>query len=140
MTPNPQPPRKPRSLWGVLLLAGLLGAAFVLAQEASQQSQPPPKEEKEKKAEKEKTSRRLFGGGKISLRSSRQEQDTAGHGFKGVGEDGKVQRAALSAQPGSEEYAKVAQMSGYKVPQDDLAAFLQGGGLRTRSQAKKGGS
>jgi len=121
--------RVPRA--GLLLLGALLAAGLLLAQAPAQQ--PPPEEKKQDKKE-EKPRKRVFTG-KISLRSSRQEKETASYGFKGVGEDGRVQQAALNAQPSGEDWVKTNQLAAYQLPPEELAAFLAQGGLRPRGDA-----
>lgn len=117
-----------RRPYGLIFLGALLAAALLVAQEGSKPApaQPPEKEKQEKKEAKP---RRTFTG-KITLRSSRQESDTASYGFKGVGEDGGVQQATLNAQPGGEDHQKVARLASYQVPGEELQAFIHQGGLR----------
>ena len=136
---NPLSPHRPKRGFLLALVVGLVSTALLLAQEARQQAQPPAKEQ-EKKAEKQKAARRLFGGGKVTLVSSRQESDTAAHGFKGVGEDGRVTRAALTAEPSGEDFAKVTQMTSAQVSPEDLSVFLTEAGLRGRSERRPGGA
>lgn len=133
MTPIGHPRRAPRP--GLVVLSALLAAVLLLAQGPGQQPQAPPKE-KEKEAKKEKPPSRIFSG-KIALRSSRQESETATYGFKGVGDDGQVQKAALATQPTGLEYHKVEQMTIYQVPHEELLAFLEQAGLHTRGTAEK---
>jgi hypothetical protein len=118
----------------LVLLALLLVATVLLAQGAGQKGKKAP--EKGKQAQKEKPSKRIFGG-RVTLVSSRQESDTAGHGFKGVDEDGSVQKAVLASQPGGGDYQQVAQMRESRASADELAAFLQEGGLRTQSSRRR---
>lgn len=131
--------RIPRA--GLLLLGALLAAGLLLAQAPAQPDsgqQPPPEEKKQDKKEekprKPESGKRVFTG-KISLRSSRQEKETASYGFKGVGEDGRVQQAALNAQPSGEDWVKTNQLAAYQLPPEELAAFLAQGGLRPRGDA-----
>ena len=132
MRPSPLWLHRPRrGLVLALLLAALAGAAFVLAQEA-RRDQPPQKEDKKAEEDKRKSSRRLFGEGKITMRSSRQEEATLGAGFKGVDKDGKVQKAALAAKPGAPEFAQVAAMKQYQIPAEEFAAFLEQAGLKKK--------
>lgn len=120
----------------LVLLALLLVATALLAQGAGQQGKKPPEKGKQAEKGKEKPSKRIFSG-RITLVSSRQESDTAGHGFKGVDEDGKVQKAVLASQPGSADYQKVAQMREARASADELSGFLQEGGLRSRSSRRR---
>ncbi|MBI4466408.1 MAG: hypothetical protein HY656_03130 [Acidobacteria bacterium] len=112
---------------GLVLLSTLLAAVLVVAQGPGQQGQAPPKEEgkegkkEEKKAEKGRG--RIFTG-KITMRSSRQESETASYGFKGVGEDGRVQQAALGTQPTGQDHAKVAQLASHRPAREEIEAFL----------------
>lgn len=129
MTPEPSPRQKAKP--GLAILSMLLATALLLAQAPGQQPQEPPKE-KEKEAKKEKPPPRIFTG-KIALRSSRQESETATYGFKGVGDDGQVQKAALATHASGSDYSKVGQMAGYQVPPEELQAFLEKGGLRGRA-------
>jgi hypothetical protein len=124
---------------GLIFLIGLLVATVVLAQ-GGQQGKKTPEKGKETQGEKgkQKSSQRIFGG-KISLVSSQQETDTAGHGFKGVDEGGQVQKAVLTTQPGPDDYQKVAQLAALEVSPEELAAFLAEGGLRSRASARGGG-
>ena len=67
----------------------------------------------------------------VTLVSSRQESDTSGHGFKGVDEDGQVQKAVLASQPGGQDYQKVAQILAdlhlrYEPSKTRLTSFSQG--------------
>ena len=120
--------RIPRA--GLLLLGALLAAGLLLAQAPAQQ--PPPEEKKQEKKE-EKPRKRVFTG-KINLRSSRQEKETASYGFKGVGPDGRMEQAALNAQPGETDYIKVARLAINDVRPEELAAFLAQGNLRTKEK------
>jgi len=124
---------------GLVFLVGILVATVVLAQ-SGQQDKKPPEKGKETQAEKDKQkpSQRIFGG-KVTLVSSQQETDTAGHGFKGVDEGGQVQKAVLATQPGPDDHQKVAQLAAYQVSPEELAAFLAEGGLRSRASTRKGG-
>jgi len=121
--------RTPRP--GLLLLGALLAAALLLAQAPAQQ-QPPPEEKKQEKKE-EKPRKRVFTG-KINLRSSRQEKETASYGFKGVGPDGRMEQAALNAQPGEMDVIKVARLAINDARPEELAAFLAEGNLRTKEK------
>lgn len=116
-----------------LLLAALLAAALLLAQAPGQQQQPPPEEKKEEKKEA-KPRKRVFTG-KINLRSSRQESETASYGFKGVGPNGQVEQAALEKQPGEADFIKLARLAIYQPKPEDLAAFLAQAGLPVRAGA-----
>ena len=133
MTPDRSPRQRARP--GLVVLSTLLAAALLLAQAPGQQPQEPPKE-KEKEAKKEKPPQRIFTG-KIALRSSRQESETATYGFKGVGDDGQVQKAALGTHASGSDYSKVGQMASYQVPREELQAFLDQGGLHGRAGAPK---
>ena len=137
---KPSPSHHPGARRGLAwaLAAVVLAAAVLLAQEAEQKRQEPPKKE-DKKADREKAAGRIFSG-KITLVSSRQEEDTAGHGFKGVGDDGQVTRAALKAQPGAKEHSLVAAMRSAQASPEELAAFLEQGNLKRRSTRQRGGS
>ena len=120
--------RIPRA--GLLLLGALLAAGLLLAQAPAQQ--PPPEEKKQEKKE-EKPRKRVFTG-KINLRSSRQEKETASYGFKGVGPDGRMEQAALERQPGETDYIKVARLAIYQTKAEELAAFLAQGNLRAKEK------
>ena len=117
----------------VALGSALLAAGLLWAQAGSQRSQAPPPQQKP-----EKSSKRIFAG-KITLVSSRQETETAGAGFKGVGEDGQVQKAVLGTQPDSGANQKVTQLAALQVTAEELAAFLQQGSLRSQSGRRGGG-
>ena len=121
--------RTPRP--GLLLLGALLAAGLLLAQAPGQQ-QPPPEEKKQEKKE-DKPRKRVFTG-KINLRSSRQESETASYGFKGVGPDGRMEQAALERQPGETDYIKVARLAIYQTKAEELAAFLAQGNLRAKEK------
>lgn len=127
--------RRPRRGLLIALAMALAGATVLIAQEGRQRGRPPEGEKKEAKEEKQKSSRRLFGEGKITMRSSRQEEDTLGAGFKGVDKDGKVQKAALKAQPGASEFAQVAAMKQYQISAEEFAAFLEQAGLKKKDAA-----
>jgi len=120
--------RIPRA--GLLLLGALLAAGLLLAQAPARQ--PLPEEKKQDKKE-EKPRKRVFTG-KISLRSSRQEKETASYGFKGVGPDGRMEQAALNAQPGEMDVIKVARLAINDARPEELAAFLAEGNLRTKEK------
>ena len=136
---NPKRQRRPRRGLLLALLAVLAGATLLIAQEKAQQGPPAKEEKKEGKEEKKASSRRLFGGGKITMRSSRQEEATLGAGFKGVDKDGKVQKAALAANPGAAEFAQVAAMKAYQLPDEEFAAFLERAGLKKKAAAPPAG-
>ena len=121
--------RIPRA--GLLLTGALAAAALLLAQAPARQ--PLPEEKKQDKKE-EKPRKRVFTG-KINLRSSRQEKETASYGFKGVGPDGRMEQAALNAQPSGEDWVKTNQLAAYQLPPEELVAFLAQGGLRPRGDA-----
>ncbi|MGH9805450.1 MAG: hypothetical protein ACRD4D_09795 [Candidatus Acidiferrales bacterium] len=127
-----------RGLLFALLLA-LAGATLLVAQERGRPGPPPKEEKKEGKEEKKASSRRLFGEGKINMRSSRQEEDTLGAGFKGVDKDGKVKKDALAARPGATEFAQVAAMKQYEIPAEEFAAFLAQAGLKKKESAPPAG-
>ena len=131
--------RRPRRGLLIALLVALVGAILLVAQETRQHGQPPKEEKKEAKEEKQKASKRLFGEGKITMRSSRQEEDTLGAGFKGVGDDGKVKKDALAARPGATEFAKVAAMKELQIPADEFTAFLEQAGLKKKGTAPTAG-
>lgn len=116
---------------GLLMVGALLAAALLLAQTPGQQ-QPPPEEKKQEKKE-EKPRKRVFTG-KITLRSSRQESETASYGFKGIGPDGQVEQSVLAAQPTSDDYLKTARLSTHRPQADELQAFLAQGGLHTKEK------
>ena len=111
---------------------GLLAAALVWAQGGGQSSQSPP-------AQQTQTApgSRIFTG-KITLVNSSQKAETAGAGFKGVGEDGQVQKAVLSTQPNAGIQQKVTQLAAFRVSDEELAAFLQEGGLRRQNVGRGG--
>ena len=111
---------------------GLLAATFVWAQGGGQPSQAPAAQQSQAKP-----ASRIFTG-KISLVNSRQSAETAGAGFKGVGEDGQVQKAVLSTQPDAGIQQKVTQLAAFRVSDEELAAFLQEGGLRRQSVGRGG--
>lgn len=134
MTTTAHPRRAARL--GLAGLALLVAAALLVAQGPGQQSQAPPKE-KEKEAKKEEKPRGRIFTGKIALRSSRQESETASYGFKGVGEDGRVQQAALATQPSGTDHSKLAQLAAYKLPREELHAFLRASGLHSRETEAK---
>lgn len=119
---------------GMLLAlgGGLLAAGLVWAQGGGQRSQAPPAQQSQAKP-----AGRIFTG-KISLVNSRQSSETAGAGFKGVGEDGQVQKAVLSTQPDAGIQQKVVQLSAFRVSDEEVAAFIQQGGLRTQSVGRRG--
>ena len=131
--------RRPRRGLLIALLVALAGATLLVAQEGSRQGPPPKEEKKEGKEEKKASSRRLFGEGKISMRSSRQEEATLGAGFKGVGDDGKVKKDALAAKPGAAEFTQVAAMKQYQLPAEEFAAFLEQAGLKKKAAAPAAG-
>lgn len=133
MIPEPSPRQKAKP--GLVILSTLLAAALLLAQAPGQQPQEPPKK-KDEEAKKEKPPSRIFTG-KIALRSSRQESETATAGWKGIGDDGSVQKAAMETPASSVHYDKVAQMASYQVPPEELQAFLEKGGLQARAGAPK---
>jgi len=133
---SPRPPS--RGLLFALLLA-LAGATLLVAQERGRPGPPPKDDKKEAKEEKKQSSRRLFGEGKITMRSSRQEEDTLGAGFKGVDKDGKVKKDALSARPGAAEFAQVAAMKQYEIPAEEFAAFLAQAGLKKKESTPPAG-
>jgi hypothetical protein len=115
---------------GLLLLA--LAAAALLFAQAPGQQEPPPEEKKQEKKEG-KPRKRVFTG-KINLRSSRQEQETASYGFKGVGPDGRMEQAALERQPTETDVIKVARLAIHDAKPDELAAFLAEGNLRAKEK------
>ena len=123
-----------RQRMGMLLALGsiLLGAALVWAQGGGQSSQAPAAQQGQAKP-----GDRIFTG-KITLVNSSQKAETAGAGFKGVGEDGQVQKAVLSKQPDSSIQQKVIQLAAFRVSDEELAAFLQEGGLRRQSVGRGG--
>lgn len=131
--------RRPRRGLLIALLVALAGATLLVAQEGGQRGQPTKEEKKESKEEKQKSSKRLFGEGKITMRSSRQEEETMGAGFKGVDKDGKVKKDALAAKPGATEFAKVAAMKELQIPAEELAAFLEQAGLKKKGAAPAAG-
>lgn len=112
--------------------SGLLAAGLVWAQGGGQRSQAPPAQQTQAKP-----AGRIFSG-KISLVNSRQSAETAGAGFKGVGEDGQVQKAVLSTQPDGGIQQKVVQLAAFRVSDEELAAFIQQGALRTQSVGRRG--
>lgn len=127
-------PRRPLRVSTVAaMVAALLATTLLLAHISGQQKNPSTK-----KAEKgEKRSGRIFTG-KITLRSSRQSQDTAAAGFKGVDDLGRVMAAALKSQPGSKDYDKVDHLAANKASPEDLRIFLREGRLRDRDLASMG--
>jgi hypothetical protein len=72
----------------------------------------------------------LFGG-QINLKSSRQSKDTATLGFNGLDPNGQVQKAFLNAAPTAADVAKAQQLTKTGVTKDELAFFVQEGGLNT---------
>ncbi len=121
--------RRPKP--GLLLAGALAAAALLLAQTPAQQ--PPPPEEKKQEKKEEKPRKRVFTG-KINLRSSRQESETASYGFKGVGPDGRMEQAALERQPGETDIIKVARLAINDAKPEELAAFLAEGNLRAKEK------
>ena len=111
---------------------GLLAAAFVWAQGGGQSAPAPAGQPNQAQP-----GGRIFTG-KITLVNSSQSAETAGAGFKGVGEDGQVQKAVLSSQPDAGIQQKVTQLAAFRVSDEELAAFLQEGGLRKRSAGRGG--
>ena len=123
--------RKSRGMM-LALGSGLLAAGLVWAQGGGQPSQAPAAPQGQAKP-----AGRIFTG-KITLVNSRQSAETAGAGFKGVGEDGQVQKAVLSTQPDGGIQQKVIQLAAFRVSDEELAAFLQEGGLRRQSVGRGG--
>lgn len=116
----------------LLLLSLLLAASLLLAQGRGQKPDNPPADDKGKKEEKkEPASRRIFTG-QLALKSSHQETATMGAGFKGVDENGQVQKDVLARQPTGADYQKLTQLASSQVPPEELAAFLQQGNLKKR--------
>lgn len=124
----------PRQSKAMLLAlgGGLLAAALVWAQGGGQSSQAPAAQQGQAAS-----AGRIFTG-KITLVNSSQSTATAGAGFKGVGEDGQVQKAVLSTQPDASIQQKVTQLVAFQVSDEELTAFIQEGGLRRRSAGRGG--
>src|SRR5512132_3124693 len=99
----------------VALSAALMMASVAIAgspQAKSKKTKQPPKQEQpqdqtdqQKPADQQQPQQPPPGGqlftGKVMLKSSHQGKSTATAGFNGVGPDGKVKEALLSASPSS---------------------------------------
>lgn len=115
-----------------LLLAG--GAfATIYVQEKGKGKD---KDKKEEKKPEEKKDEPLLTK-KIGLKSSRQSQDTATLGYKGIGEDGQVQKAALDAGIAVDGTQKAAAMASYTLPAGEVDTFVKDGKLAATAPAKK---
>jgi hypothetical protein len=71
----------------------------------------------------------LFGG-KLGLKSSRQEKDTATLGFNGLDEKGMVAKQFLEANPTVADEVKVQLLANTTVEREELIKFIQDGGLK----------
>lgn len=77
---------------------------------------------------------------KVTLRSSHQTKDVASAGFNGVGPDGKIKEALLSASPSAAAKQKAAQLSLLEADAAEVQTFAKEGKLNlpAKSADKKG--
>jgi hypothetical protein len=78
----------------------------------------------------------LFGGA-LTLKTSRQTTDSAALGFNGIGDNGQVTAAVLSASSTSDAAAKAQRMSNFKPDPATLAKFQMDGNLTSAPSPTK---
>ena len=98
-----------------------------------QKKQEPQKTDEQKKQEQEPAP--LFEG-KGGLKSSRQTKDSASLGFSGVGPNGEVEQAVLTATPTGTDLQKASEMGNRKVAPDALQLFIVEGQLNPQGAPK----
>ena len=128
---------------GISLVLALAVAGSSLALPLFPQSKS--KKEEPKKSDQQKTDQQpkktdeqpapLFEG-KMNLKSSRQGKDSASLGFSGVGPNGEVEQAVLSATPTSADLQKASEMGNRKVAPDALQLFILEGQLNPQGAPK----
>ena len=125
------------SLLVALLASGSLLTLPVFSQgtrgKKDEQKKPDqPKTEEQKKQEQPAP---LFEG-KMGLKSSRQGKDSATLGFSGVGPNGEVEQAVLTATPTGTDLQKASEMGNRRVAPDALQLFILEGQLNPQAAPK----
>ncbi len=120
-----------------LLACGSLLTLPVFSQGKSDKKDEPKKQETQKTGEQKKADEPapLFEG-KMNLKSSRQGKDSATLGFSGVGPNGEVEQAVLTATPTSTDLQKASEMGNRRVPPDALQLFILEGQLNPQGAPK----
>jgi hypothetical protein len=115
-----------------LLAGGAYAALYV-------QEKGKDKDKKEEKKPEGKKDEPLLTK-KLGIRSSRQSEDTATLGYKGVGPDGQVEKAALDAGVAGDATQLAAAMAAYTLPAGEVEAFAKEGNLNATAVPKKAAS
>ena len=125
-----------KSQLGILLTFLLLAGGAFATIYVQEKGKGKDKDKKEEKKPEEKKEEPLLTK-KVGLRSSRQTQDTATLGYKGIGEDGQVQKAALDAGIAVDGTQKAVAMASYTLPAGELDTFVKDGKLTAAAPPKK---
>lgn len=126
------------SLLVALLAGGSLLTLPVFSQGKSDKKDQQKKTEQQKTDEQKKQEQQpapLFAG-KGGLKSSRQGKDSATLGFSGVGPNGEVEQAVLTATPSGTDLQKASEMGNRRVAPDALQLFLVEGQLNPQGAPK----
>lgn len=123
-----------RTLILTALILGVALAAWAAPQQPQSQGKQEGKEKKAAGKPAESAEPAPLFEGKLNLKSSRKTKDTAVMGFNGIDPSGKVEKQFLSSSAGGDAQAKAAQLAGYRVDQQELAAFLAEGNLNGGGQ------
>lgn len=124
------------------LLVALLAGGSLLTLPLFSQGRQEKKKDEQKKTEQQKTDEQkkqepapLFEG-KMNLKSSRQGKDSASLGFSGVGPNGEVEQAVLTATPSGTDLQKASEMGNRRVAPDALQFFIMEGQLNPQGAPK----
>lgn len=117
----------------VIALALLLSTAAIAAALAQTQQKPQPQPKQatpgQQPQQQEDAQPKSAATAPVTVKSTRKPRDQASAGFKGLGDDGKVQDAALKATPGADAANKALQLSIYALPDAEVVAFIKEGNL-----------
>lgn len=128
--------RNPALLFALLLACSTL--AFPLFQKEKKEEQKKQGQKKTEEQKKQEEQPAPLFTGKGGLKSSRQGKDSATLGFSGIGPNGEVEQAVLTATPTSADQQKAADMGKRGVPPDALQMFIQEGQLNPQGVPKAG--
>ncbi len=113
----------------LLLAGGAFATIYVQEKEKG-------KDKKEEKKPEEKKDEPLLTK-KVGLKSSRQSQDTATLGYKGLDPSGQVDKGALNAGISVDGTQKAAAMASYILPGGEVDSFVKDGKLTATAPPKK---
>lgn len=123
----------------VLFMTLLVVALFAQKKDEKKPDASKPEQPAQKKDEAKKDQDKpkdLFGGKKAGLKSSRQSSDEQTAGFNGLDPEGKVEKAALDANPTGADTSDAQSLVAYAPNKEELNKFVNDGHLKAKDVKK----